>query len=265
MALLNRTVYPYLVITVLLSVGFAKGQSQYPFRKVYSLEKADGTVYIVAENHGAMPFTTLVRAKLVNMRSSVPLPIRKVVSPSEKTFLLATFTPTLPTDYSYKYTYHNLDGVYTGHLPDTSYVYRLPYYASDGGALPRKATDKDVQIRAGTRYLYKVQLPLHTPICAARPGTIVAVKQEAKNDKIINANLIFIMHDDGSYSSYENIGKRSVIGQVGRLVTTGDTIGYFEGNKRNPYFWFGVQYPADSLTTTVPVIFRVGQRLMRPH
>ncbi len=255
-----------LLFIFLLFTNFAKGQSQYLLRKVYAIEKYDGTVCIVAENHGSMPFTTLVRAKLLNMRSDAPLPLRKVILPSANTFLLATLTPT-SKEYSYKYSYHNLDGVYTGHLPDTSYVYRLPYSIPGNSVIPQKIKDNEynVKIRASTRYLYNAQLPPHTPICAARPGTIVAIKQEAKNSKVINANLVFVMHDDGSYSSYENIGKGSVIGQVGRPVAVGDTIAYFEENKNNPYFWFGVQYPADSLTTTVPVVFRVGQQSIRPR
>ncbi len=255
-----------LFIILLSNVSISKGQSQYPLRKVYAVEKGDGTVCILAENHGSMPFTTLVRAKLINMRSDTPLPLRKIILPSANTFLLATLTPTA-NEHSYKYTYNNLDGVYTGHPPDTSYVYRLPYSIPDSHILPQKIKDNEQKNKnlASIRYLYNIQLPVHTPICAARAGTVVAVKQEAKNSKTINANLVFIMHDDGSYSSYENIGKGSVVGRVGRPVNAGDTIAYFEENKNNPYFWFCVQYPADSLTVTVPVTFRAGQQLIRPR
>lgn len=116
-----------LLLTILLNAGFAKGQSQYPFRKIYPLEKADGTVYIVAENHGSMPFTAIIWAELTNMRSSAVLPVRLAVMPSEKTFVLATFKPTSAGTPLWRYTSRCSDGIYTGHLLDTSYVYQLPY------------------------------------------------------------------------------------------------------------------------------------------
>ncbi len=250
-----------LLFFLLLCAGFAKGQSQHPFRKIYSLEKTDGTVYIVAENHGSMPFTATIRAKLTNMSSSVALPVRLTVLPSEKTFVLATFKPTGTGAPTWHYTSRLLDGIYTGHLPDTSYVYQLPYRLPALTPAPTRVS----MTNQSNYFLYALKLPDKTPICAARAGTIVAVKQQEKNFRITNGNLIFVQHNDGSYFSYENISKNSVVGQVGRQVAPGDTIGYFGGNKQNPVFWFGVFYPGDSLTMTVPAKFQIGKQIIRPQ
>jgi murein DD-endopeptidase MepM/ murein hydrolase activator NlpD len=257
--LLNRSLI--LLLTILLFAGFAQGQSQYPFRKIYSLEKADGTVYIVAENHGSMPFTAIIRAELTNMSSSAALPVRLAVLPSERTFVLATFKPTGAGAPAWRYTSRCLDGIYTGHLPDTSYVYRLPYRLPADTIAPSRVRVTN----ASNYFLYALELPEQTPICAARAGTIVDVKQQGKNFRVTNKNLIYVQHDDGSYCSYENISQNSAVGQAGRQVAPGDVIGYFGGNKRNPVFWFSVFYPGDSLTMTVPVKFKVGKRIIRPR
>jgi hypothetical protein len=250
-----------LLLIFLLNASFAKSQSQYPFRKIYSLEKADGTVYIVAENHGSMPFTAIIWAELTNMRSSAALPVRLAVMPSEKTFVLATFKPTGAGTPLWRYTSRCLDGIYTGHLPDTSYVYQLPYRPITDTLAPSR-----VRITNASNYfLYALKLPETTPICAARAGTIVAIKQQSKNFRNTNDNLIFVQHDDGSYFSYENISKNSVVGQAGRRVAPGDVIGYFGGNKQNPIFWFGVFYPGDSTTMNVPIKFQVGKRIIQPQ
>ena len=249
-----------LLVWLLFTAAEASAQNQYPFRRVYTMENADGSVYILADNHGTMPFTALIRAKLTHMRSSVPLPFRVTMLPGDKPYVLAIFIPDKTGTPSWNYTQSLLDGIYTGHLPDTSYVYRLPYQVLADTVLPNRARVSN----ASGYYLYAFGLPENTPICAARAGTIVAIKQKAKNFKDTNDNLIFVQHDDGSYSSYENISKNSVVGQAGRQVVPGDVIGYFGGNKKMSTFYFGVYYTGDSTTMTVPVKFQVSKRIIRP-
>lgn len=251
-----------LTLLLLLNTLIANCQSQTSTRsRVYYLEKADGSIYILADNYDTMPFTTLIRAKLVNMSSNVPLPLRLVVTPSEKTFVLAVFQPTGKGIPSWRYTYHSLPGIYTGHLPDTSYAYQLPYHPIADTIIPSKGKIKN----SDSYFLYAFNLQKNTPICAARAGKVVAIEQQSRNSRVSNANLVFVQHDDGSYASYENVNKNSVIVQAGRQVASGDILGYFGENKRNTIFWFGVHYPSDSLTKTVPVKFQISKRLIYPR
>ena len=249
-----------LVLGLLARTSFAHGQAAAPLRKIYELEKPDGSVLIIAENHHSMPFTTLLCAELVKMRSSVPLPLRINILPGDKPYILAVFTPEAPSGYSYQYTSKSQDGIYTGHLPDTSYVYRLPYRGVADTILPKKALTKGPP-RGNGLNLYRVRLPANTPICAARAGTVIAVK----HTRTTNDNLVYVQHEDGSYACYENIRQHSVIGQAGRLVAAGDTLAYAGGSQRNELFWFAVQYATDSVSTTVPVIFQASNRRIRPR
>jgi hypothetical protein len=250
-----------LIFLCLLSNVISNGQSRTSSRRVYHLEKDDGSIYILADNQDTMPFTTLIRAKLVNMSSNVLLPLRLVVMPNEKTFVLAIFRPTGKGIYSWHYTSRSLPGIYTGHLPDTSYAYHLPYHPIADTIIPSRAKIKN----SNNYFLYAFNLQKNTPICAARAGKVVAIEQQKKNSRISNANLVFVQHDDGSYASYENISRNSVIVQTGHQVAPGDIIGYFGENKRNTIFWFGVHYPSDSLSMTVPVKFQVNKKLIYPQ
>ncbi|RZJ89571.1 MAG: hypothetical protein EOO60_09865 [Hymenobacter sp.] len=256
-----RSSYYTILLLLLLSSGLVKGQSQASLRKIYAIERTDGTVCIIAENHGSMPFTATIRAELVNMSSNVKLPLRIIVAQGDKPYILATFTPEIPVNHSYKYNFWIQDGIYTGHLPDTSYVYRLPYYPRADTILPRHTSTA----YAPWQHLYAFPLPENTAICAARAGTVGAIMQQAKNSSRIIANLVYVLHDDGSYGCYENIRRNSVVCRAGQRVAVGDTLAYFGGNRPNLNFWFAVQYPTDSLVTTAPVNFRVGKRLIRSH
>lgn len=142
-----------LLFALLANTCFAYGQEAGDLRKIYHIDKPDGSVMIVAENHHSMPFTILLSAELVKMRSSVPLPLRLNILPGDKPYVLAVFTPEAATGFSYRYSFKNQDGIYTGHLPDTGYVYRLPYRVSPDTILPRKAAAKG-PVRGNVLYLY---------------------------------------------------------------------------------------------------------------
>ena len=189
------------------------------------------------------------------MSSSVPLKSKIVVVPTEKPLILAILTPEPHSFPSYNYHWRYQIGVFTGHQPDTSYVYCLPYTTRSSEIMPGRVSEPNV---------YTFQLPDNTPICAARAGVVAWLEQAAKSNKHLSNNAVIIMHDDGSYAFYNNIKQHSAVVQVGHRVAPGDTISYFGGNKRNHSLWFAVQYPADSIPKQVPVLFRVRNKIIRP-
>ena len=64
-----------------------------------------------------------------------PLPPRVVIFPSKEPRLLTTLVPDRQLcTFQYKVPSYQL-GVYTGHAPDTSYVYSLPFEQGTGDAL----------------------------------------------------------------------------------------------------------------------------------
>ncbi|TGD80266.1 M23 family metallopeptidase [Hymenobacter wooponensis] len=221
------------------------------------MENTDGSIAIFGENHDILPYSIHLEPQLKLMHCKVPLPVRIVVLPDEKPQLLTVFIPDGPS-YSYSYSYRFDLGSYSGQTPDSSVVYALPFITSNDSIVPK---------RADKLYIYNFLLPKYTPILAARGGIVAAVKFGQKNTRTINSNLIYVYHDDGTHACYENLDpeKSNAIVKVGQRVKVGETIGYFGENKKNPYFWFSVEYPAATNSETIPVTFLMGNRLVRPN
>ncbi|TGD80265.1 peptidoglycan DD-metalloendopeptidase family protein [Hymenobacter wooponensis] len=214
--------------------------------KVYQVKNENGTVSIMGENHGPVPCSVHLEAKLTLMRSSVALPARIALLPNEKPQLLTVFIPEY-AGYSYYYTPYIDLGLYTGHAPDSTTVYALPF---------RAQTDT-IKGRQPYRNQYVFSLPTGTPILAAREGVVAYVRHDKKNAFIRkNGNSIFIYHADGTHGRYENITQHSALVQVGQQVKQGQLLGYFGGNKYEQHFFFTVVYLSQSGIESTPVIFQ---------
>jgi hypothetical protein len=108
-----------------LLVGFglvlsvpAFGQLQ-PLR-IFHVDNPNGSVSVLAENHGYIPYTVDFRADLVHMQSSVALPAKIVVFPSREPRVLATFVPAPGQPYSYRYHTPYQIGIYSDKAQATS-------------------------------------------------------------------------------------------------------------------------------------------------
>ncbi|QJX48669.1 peptidoglycan DD-metalloendopeptidase family protein [Hymenobacter taeanensis] len=213
--------------------------------KIYQVKNENGTVSIMGENHGVVPVSVLLEAKLVLMHSTVALPARIALPPAESPQLLTVFVPEALDPY-YRYTYNIDPGVYTGHAPDSSLVYALPF---------RVQTDT-IKIRRQLRNQYPFALPVGTPIVAAREGIVAFVRHDKKNALVRkNGNVILVYHADGTQGRYENITQNSAVVQVGQQVKQGELLGYFGGNKYEPHFWFVVVYLTKLGLEAAPVTF----------
>ena len=228
----------------------------------YHITNPDNSISIVSENHGFAPITVSLSAELVNMHSTQLLPAKFVVYPSNEPRLLTTLIPDRQP-YSFKYKCPYQIGIYTGHAPDTSYVYSLPFKLHNGDALPLCSTDNTTV--PGNRYPYFFSLSAGTAVCAARAGIVATIRQDVTKTKGAQANFIIIFHEDGSLAWYQNLQKNAVSVKIGQRVSEGDTLGYVSTEKQHPPFYFDVEYPGEKYPQALPVTFRVGDKLFRPH
>ncbi|RSK49919.1 M23 family metallopeptidase [Hymenobacter rigui] len=213
--------------------------------KVYSIKQEDGSVLIMGENHGFLPYSVALDATLVLMRSTVALPARIALPPTTEPQVLAVFTPE-QAGCSYRYkTFVDL-GIYTGQVPDSNTVYHLPFKASADTIRPRQKF----------RNQYVFALPPGTPILAAREGTVAYIRQTQKATRQRKkGNVILIYHPDGTYGSYENVVQSDSIVQIGQQIKQGSLIGYSFDNKYEPNFWFMVVYLTKTTIAPAPVTF----------
>lgn len=249
----------YLFLLFLLS-HTATSQRRF---KIYHVVNPDSSISILGENHEFVPLTIPLSIEVVNMRSTQPLLANTVFLSSKEPRLVATLIPERrPYSFKYKVPSYQL-GIYTGHAPDTSYVYSLPFKLNTGDAMPLCNTKNTAA--PGNRYPYFFSLPAGAAICAARAGIVATVRQDAARAKGARVNFIIVSHEDGGVAWYQNLQKNGATVKVGQHVAEGDTLGYLSSEKQYLPLFFDVEYPGEITPQAVPVTFRVGDRLVRLH
>ena len=249
----------YLFLLLLVSQA-TLGQPQ--LGRIYHLTNPDGSIAIVGENHGFAPYTVYLSAELVNMHSTQPLPAKFAIYPSQEPRLLTTLLiDREPYSFHYKYPYQL--GIYTSHAPDTSHIYSLPFKLHPGEALPPCSTDNTKV--PGNRYPYFFSLPAGTAVCAARAGIVYTIRQDVTKTKGGQANYLIVFHEDGGVAWYQNLEKNAAAVKIGQRVAEGDTLSYVSSEKQHPPLYFDVEYAGERFPQAVPVTFRVGNKLFRPH
>jgi murein DD-endopeptidase MepM/ murein hydrolase activator NlpD len=219
-------------------------QQNYPFKLVYRQEA--GKITALALNNGPAPMlVTVDLGKSVNVESDHASPILVVVKPSETvpvaTVHAADKSKAFRLAVSYKFSIGDPDAV-----PDPAALYRLPF--RDGQKIMIG------QIRGGritthtgpdSEYAIDFDVPIGTPILAARKGVVVDIDQdytEGGNDSRFKANHVLILQEDGTLAVYSHLahnGAAVTMGQVveaGTLIGTSGNTGYSSG----PHLHFAV-------------------------
>lgn len=77
-------------------------------------------------------------------------------------------------------------------------------------------------------------MPVGTVVCAAREGTVVALRQDStlgvSNPKFISSgNFVIIRHDDNTFAEYGHLKRKGVLTWLGQRVAAGAVIGFSGG------------------------------------
>lgn len=220
----------------------------YPFRvetvRVGPLEQ------VVARNDGPAPITIHVALSSENMGTTADWPMTAVV-PARGALPLAYIAPVdkgAPYRYLFSYTY------YVGRIdaPAASEVlYRYPF--SDGQSYAiTQAHGGRLTSHNNIQNLYAVDfdMPVGTPVVAARAGVVVDVVLD--HDKggrdpayMDQANMITIVHDDGTLAEYAHLSPGPALVKRGERVSAGRLLGYSgnTGYSTGPHLHFVVSRP----------------------
>jgi murein DD-endopeptidase MepM/ murein hydrolase activator NlpD len=116
------------------------------------------------------------------------------------------------------------------------------------------------------RYAVDLIVPEGTPVLAARDGTVMHATsgfREGGTDPGLTgrANLIRVLHDDGSMALYAHLQEGGVLVRGGERVTLGQHIGYSgsTGYSTGPHLHFSVQVNGGLQLVSVPF------RMIGPH
>jgi murein DD-endopeptidase MepM/ murein hydrolase activator NlpD len=86
----------------------------------------------------------------------------------------------------------------------------------------------DISTHSGDRrYAYDFRMPVGSLITAARGGTVAVVVEQYSDDdhEFGHENLVFVSHDDGTFTLYFHLTRSGAMVDVGDAVRPGDPIG----------------------------------------
>lgn len=228
-----------LPLTFAMGCGFSRGYAKLnpPPRESLPAVKVttkceDGVTRFYVENQELCEITMTFGLEFSNLKSSVEFPYTATFSAQRLTEAF-TLTPTVDdSEWEYSYTnYFKLGSGCAKH--NDAYVYHLPYAAGSKFKVTQGYSGS-FSHRGSNRYAIDWQMPEGTPVCAAREGLVVRVKDDSsiggssiKYDPY--NNYVLIRHEDGTLGHYCHLRKGGVCVKPGERVSDGQRIA-FSGN-----------------------------------
>lgn len=218
---------------------------------------------IVARNDYHAPL--LLDVELTGVRRAVgtTAPRVTVLVPPRTEVIVTTVqgaNPGVPPTFGYRAAY-SLGDPLARH--DTAARYRLPF--ADGlrflvsqapGGSAQTHTTRD------TADAVDFAMPAGTPVVAARAGVVMQVVQhhgEGRNDPayLDRANLVRILHDDGTWADYAHLQRASARVKPGQRVAAGAALALSgnSGYTSGPHLHFAVKRNQGGDIVSVPVRF----------
>lgn len=223
------------------------------------VKRADGGFDVWAESTGAGPTTIdFELTTLTNAKPSVYK--RQLVVPAGERVLVARL---YASDRRQAWNYWHRHWYQHGDLEaehDDDVLYQLPYRSN---AVYRVMQGYDGTFSHQGKKAIDFDMPVGTPVLAARDGVVVATEDQnteggpsqAMREK---ANYVMICHDDGTIAGYYHLAHRGVRVSVGQEVEAGTVIG-LSGNtgfSSAPHLHFEVRVPEGGKgVRTIPTAF----------
>jgi murein DD-endopeptidase MepM/ murein hydrolase activator NlpD len=165
--------------------------------------------------------------ELEGMTSSVPLPYQGSFRGAGTTKILTISKDTGDGPWSYRYNYtHRIGLLDVTH--DDSVVYRIPYNTGEAYVLTQGYNGSFSHMGESA---LDFNLPEGTEVRAARAGTVVRTRTNfilagLTEDFKDKANLVTVVHIDGSIGEYIHLQQGGVVVNPGDSVIAGSLLGY---------------------------------------
>jgi murein DD-endopeptidase MepM/ murein hydrolase activator NlpD len=257
----------WFTVFLLARVGCSLAEPAYPLT-VKGTREGRGAV-VRAHNDGPIPVSVAVAfTEFNNLASTERVPIVAVVPPN--TVLdLTRLAPVESKGWSYKLRYRFRYGSYNaGH--DPAALYRAPWLDGRTFVIGQAPGGRMVtHLSPASRHAVDIPMPEGTPILAARAGVVfltVADNDAGGADEAYRskANVVRILHADGTVGNYVHLMHEGVAVKSGERVEAGKLIGYAgnTGMSSGPHLHFAVTRvvrDADELSeVSEPFRFYVG-------
>jgi murein DD-endopeptidase MepM/ murein hydrolase activator NlpD len=144
--------------------------------------------------------------------------------------------------------------------------YRAPFAVAQRFRVTQAFPTRRTHTDAGSYYAVDISMPVGTQIYAAREGTVIDVAARffeggADPKNAASANLVRILHPDGTIAIYAHLQWDSIRVHPGQIVKRGEYIANSgnTGFTTGPHLHFAVQKNSGLAMTSVPVEFADAQ------
>lgn len=224
---------------------------------------ADQRVQLVAQSTYYGPVQIAFElTQMENLAPSVPATGTRVLEPRSETQLLVLERADAAAEMHVEYRFQYIPG-----RPDAEHrpsaPYRLPYALATSHLVAQAFPDRITHMDPSSRHAIDFVMPVGTGVYAAREGIVVEVASdhfETGLDPAVDgprANLVRVLHDDGTMSLYGHLNWNSIRVVPGQHVARGEYLADSgnTGFSAGPHLHFVVQRNADGRIVSVPVEF----------
>jgi murein DD-endopeptidase MepM/ murein hydrolase activator NlpD len=230
--------------------------------RLYQRTGPTGTLILAAENsfHGAVQIAFNVIAA-DNLDASVPVRGNRILPARSDTDLLELLPARAGESTRVDFEYQFIHGSPAArHNPATPY--RLPYALASSYRVSQAFPDTLTHIDTANSNAIDFEMPVGTDIFAARAGIVINVASdffEAGLDPsyAAQANIIRILHEDGTMALYAHLNWNSIRVEPGQRVSRGAYIADSgnTGFSSGPHLHFVVQRNSSGAVASVAVEF----------
>lgn len=256
-------------LVLVVACAGAAAQDEYPFKLETSREGSASVIR--AQNQGAIPVSLRLTLPVAeNVTTEPRFPIYLVI-PARTNLTVARITQADRTKaWRYQYQSQRSFGSFEAR-PDPAAMYRVPWMDGRTYVIGQAPGGKiTTHLQPYSKEAIDVTMPEGTPIVAARGGVVFSAIAEHDNKGALQesmrnkANLVRVMHDDGTIGNYVHLMPAGVAVQAGEAVKAGKLLGYAgsTGFSAGPHLHFAITRvvrDADGFTeVSEPITFHVG-------
>jgi murein DD-endopeptidase MepM/ murein hydrolase activator NlpD len=233
-----------------------------PEVKLFRRNSADG-VTLYAQSTYFAPVQLLYRiTNARNLAAGTPREGLQMLPPRGEAELVEVGSADKSSPLVFDYEYQFLPGdPRAEHKPDRPY--RLPYALASSFPVSQAYPDAMTHGDPSSTYAVDFVMPIGTPVLAARAGTVIEVASdfyEAGVDASVNgprANVVRVLHDDGTMSLYGHLNWNSIRVVPGQRVERGEYLADSgnTGFSTGPHLHFVVQRNRGGAIVSVPIEF----------
>ncbi|MCF6225904.1 MAG: M23 family metallopeptidase [Xanthomonadales bacterium] len=223
-------------------------------------------------NHLAGPVEVLLTlTESIYVRSEPELPASIILAAGEERTVLKIFSSKIGEAGSFKWKYSSVPGDPDAKL-DSIAMNRIPFPQGEAYWVSQPFYGTQTHLDAQTKYAIDITMPEGTLVLATRAGVVMQMdddffeggKQQQKY--LSKANIIRLLHDDGTMSVYAHLKLDSTKVRLGQRVAAGDPLAESgnTGFSSGPHLHFVIQKNVGGKLVSLPYSFTLpnGEQLV---